>query len=386
MKYLKTFALLAILGAGIFVGISWKEKIAPRFNLKPEKKQASTDEQPLVSAPAILTNKNPATSNFAKALNNTEEAIINLFDATAPSVCYITTSNVRQDYWSRNIQEIPRGTGSGFVWDTDGNIVTNYHVIKGADRAQVTLADQTTWEATLVGVAPEKDLAVLKIKAPKSTLKPIKTGTSNHLRVGQFVMAIGNPFGLDQTLTTGVISALDREIESQTGTPIRGAIQTDAAINPGNSGGPLINSSGELIGVNTSIYSPSGASAGIGFSIPSGEVNWVIPELIKYGKIKRPSLGIELARSFRGINGAVIYHVYEGSNAEKVGLRPTTVDRYGRVYLGDVIVAVNETEIKSNDDLQLALESYKTGDNVKLTIIRSNEEKNINIQLAEPRQ
>ncbi len=385
MKYLKTIALLAILGAGIFIGLSWNNKIAPRLSLAPKTTATPKEETSKTSPSTVLTNEKPASPNFAKALNNTEEAIIDLFDATAPSVCYITTSNMRQDYWSRNIQEIPRGTGSGFVWNKDGNIVTNYHVIKGADRAQVTLADQTTWEASLVGVAPEKDLAVLKIEAPKKSLKPIHRGTSNHLRVGQFVMAIGNPFGLDQTLTTGVISALDREIQSQTGAPIRGAIQTDAAINPGNSGGPLVNSSGELIGVNTSIYSPSGASAGIGFSIPAGVINWVVPELIKYGKIKRPSLGVELARSFRGVHGAVIYHVYQGSNAEKAGLRPTTVDRYGRVYLGDVIVAVNDTEIKSNDELQLALENYKAGDTVKLTIIRANKEKTVEIKLAEPK-
>jgi len=382
MKYIKGIGLLLVLSIGVFLGLSWKEKIAPKFNIKPIKSSNTTKEEP---TPSVLTNKKPDAIAFAKTLNSTEEAIIELFDATAPSVCFITTSNVRRDYWTRNIQEIPRGTGSGFVWDKDGNIVTNYHVIKGADKAQVTLADQTTWEATLVGVAPEKDLAVLKITAPKKLLKPIDRGNSNHLRVGQFVMAIGNPFGLDQTLTTGVISALDREIQSQTGAPIRGAIQTDAAINPGNSGGPLISSSGKLIGVNTSIYSPSGASAGIGFSIPAEEVNWVIPELIKYGKIKRPSLGIELAKSFRSVNGAVVYHVYEGSNAEKAGIRPTLVDRYGRVYLGDVIVGLNQIDIKSNDDLQLALENYKAGDAVKLTIIRSNEEKVIEIQLEEPK-
>jgi len=382
MKYIKAIVLLLILGVGVFFGLSWKDKIAPKLNLRPSKSATSPEEAP---KPAVLTNSKPESNNFAKALNSTEEAVIELFENTAPSVCFITTSNVRRDYWTRNVQEIPRGTGSGFVWDQDGNIVTNYHVIKGADKAQVTLADQTTWEASLVGVAPEKDLAVLKIDAPKKILKPIKTGNSNQLRVGQFVMAIGNPFGLDQTLTTGVISALDREIQSQTGAPIRGAIQTDAAINPGNSGGPLVNSSGKLIGVNTSIYSPSGASAGIGFSIPASEVKWVIPELIKYGKIKRPSLGIELAKSFRGVNGAVVYHVYEGSNAEKAGIRPTMVDRYGRVYLGDVIVGVNNTEIKSNDDLQLALENYKVGDSVKLSIIRSNEEKTVEIMLEEPK-
>ena len=373
MKNLKIFGLLFFIIAAIYGGTF--------LTYKRDNAHSNRDNPPK----GILVNEKPTSSNFSKTLNSTEEAIIQLFETSAPSVCFITTANMRQDYWSRNIQEIPRGTGSGFVWDKNGHIVTNYHVIKGADRAQVTLSDQTTWEATLVGVAPEKDLAVLKIKAKKEDLHPIHRGNSNSLRVGQFVMAIGNPFGLDQTLTTGVISALDREIESQTGAPIRGVIQTDAAINPGNSGGPLLNSSGELIGVNTSIYSPSGASAGIGFSIPAGVVNWVVPELIKYGKIKRPSLGIELARAFKGINGAVVYHVYKDSNAEKVGIRPTMVDKYNRIYLGDVIVGLNGQEIKSNDELQLALEDFKVGDVIKLTVIRSNKEIVFDIELEEPK-
>lgn len=369
MKIVKTILGLLAIVTVLALGMSWKNRTEKKENTSP---------------PNPKPNNSISRAQSFNALSGTEEAIISLFDETAPSVCFITTSTLRQDYWTRNVQEIPRGTGSGFVWDKDGNIVTNYHVIKGADRAQVTLADQTTWDATLVGVAPEKDLAVLKIKAPTKQLYPIKTGHSNDLRVGQFVMAIGNPFGLDQTLTTGVISALDREIESQTGAPIRGAIQTDAAINPGNSGGPLVNSSGALIGVNTSIYSPSGASAGIGFSIPAGVVNWVVPELIKFGKIKRPSLGVQLARSFRGVQGAVVYHVYEGSNAEKAGIRPTSVDRYGRVFLGDVIVGINDVDIKSNNDVQLALEELKVGDKIQLSIIRSNREITLELELEEP--
>ncbi|MCZ6452167.1 MAG: trypsin-like peptidase domain-containing protein, partial [Deltaproteobacteria bacterium] len=210
-----------------------------------------------------------------------ESLTIALFRKASPSVVNITTLTVRRDVFTLNLLEIPEGTGSGFVWDNAGHIVTNYHVIQNADVAQVTLADQSTLKARRIGVAPDKDLAVLQIDVAKSRLRPIPIGSSNNLRVGQKVYAIGNPFGLDQTLTTGVISALGREIESVTRRPIRGVIQTDAAINPGNSGGPLLDSAGRLIGVNTQIFSPSGASVGIGFAIPVDTVNRVVPQLIR---------------------------------------------------------------------------------------------------------
>ncbi len=228
-------------------------------------------------------------------LGRGERDTIELFRRTAPSVTFITSIARRRDFFSLNVYEIPQGTGSGFVWDDAGHVVTNFHVIRGSSRAQVTLADQSTWDATLVGAAPEKDLAVLHIEAPEELLNPVQVGTSSDLQVGQRVFAIGNPFGLDHTLTTGVISALGREIDSQTDQPIRDVIQTDAAINPGNSGGPLLDSGGRLIGVNTAIVSPSGAYAGIGFAIPVDTVNWVVPELITRGRIERPTLGVELA-------------------------------------------------------------------------------------------
>ncbi len=202
-----------------------------------------------------------------------EKSTIALFRQASPSIVHITAVSVARDLFTLNLLQIPEGTGSGLVWDDTGNIVTNYHVIQNAGAAQVTLADQSTWKARLVGIAPDKDLAVLKIDAPKSRLRPIPIGTSKDLQVGQSAFAIGNPFGLDQTLTTGVVSALGREIESVTRRPIQGVIQTDAAVNPGNSGGPLLDSAGRLIGVNTAIYSPSGASVGIGFAIPVDTVN-----------------------------------------------------------------------------------------------------------------
>ncbi len=213
-----------------------------------------------------------------------EKTNIKIYKETRPSVVHITTLSVHSDEFRLNVQEVPEGTGSGFIWDTNGHIITNYHVIRGADAANVTLSDQTTYKARLVGGAPDKDIAVLRIDAPASKLRPIQIGSSGNLQVGQAVYAIGNPFGLDQTLTTGVVSALGREIDSvRKGVTIRDVIQTDAAINPGNSGGPLLDSAGLLIGVNTAIYSPSGSSAGIGFAIPVDEVNQVVPQLIRHG-------------------------------------------------------------------------------------------------------
>ena len=292
-------------------------------------------------------------------------------------MAFITTSNLRRDYWTRNITEIPRGTGSAFVWDKKGHVITNYHVIQGAHRAQVTLADQSTWDAEVVGTAPDKDLAVLKIKTPKKQLIPIPVGTSDDLLVGQSVYAIGNPFGLDQTLTTGIISALGREINSVSGLPIRDAIQTDAAINPGNSGGPLLNSSGKLIGVNTAIYSPSGAYAGIGFSIPVDVVSWVVPQLIEHGKLMRPTLGIELANQRAmhqlGEEGVLVLNVVENSAAQEAGIRPTTRNRYGEIDLGDIIKGVNGEKIKSQADLLLTLEKYQPGDKITVQVKRKQE-------------
>lgn len=313
-----------------------------------------------------------------RKLSPSEQATINLFEEAAPSVAFINTSNFRSNYWTRDITEIPRGSGSGFVWDKQGHIVTNYHVIENADKATVTLSDQSSWEADLVGVAREKDLAILKIKAPAQILFPIDVGVSRDLMVGQTVLAIGNPFGLDQTLTTGVISALGREITSKTGTPIRDVIQTDAAINPGNSGGPLLDTQGKLIGVNTAIYSPSGAYAGIGFSIPVDEVNWVVSDLIKYGSIRRPTLGVELFPqsnvSRAGLEGAVVYNVVPGGAADKAGMRPTRRSNRGDILLGDIIIGIDDQKVSNTGELSLALEKYKAGDTIRVHIIRGKKE------------
>ena len=306
-------------------------------------------------------------------LASDEQNIIDLFRLASPSVVYITSIELRRNLFSLNVYEIPKGTGSGFVWDDEGRIVTNYHVIEDASRVHITLSDGTDYKAVLVGAAPDKDLAVLQISAPKSSLHPILIGESKNLQVGQKVVAIGNPFGLDHTITAGIVSALNREIKAVTGQTIQGVIQTDAAINPGNSGGPLLDSAGRLIGVNTAIYSPVGVSAGIGFAVPVDEVNRVVPEIIKHGRLIRAGLGVTIANerlaSRLGIEGLLIINVQPGSAAEKAGLRGTT--RSGEdIFLGDIIESVNGVGISSYDNLRTELDRYGVGDEVTLKIRR----------------
>ena len=308
------------------------------------------------------------------ALNAEERTTIALFRQVSPSVVYITTLARQRDFFSLNIAEIPQGSGSGFIWDQEGHIITNFHVIQEASRAKVTLADHSVWDAQLVGVAPDHDLAVLYIKAPKNQLRPLAIGTSADLEVGQSVFAIGNPFGLDQTLTTGIISALGREINATTGRTIAGVIQTDAAINPGNSGGPLLDSAGRLIGVNTAIFSPSGSSSGIGFAVPVDTVNRIVPQLIRQGEITRAGLGVRIGddRVSRRLNlpGVLIIEVDKGSAAEAAGLRSTRVDAKGGVKLGDVIVAIDGERIETSNDLFNAMEKRAVGETVKVTVLR----------------
>jgi len=319
-------------------------------------------------------------------LTSAERDLTSLFEEASPSVVYITSVALRRDFFRSNVMEIPSGTGSGFVWDNRGNIVTNFHVIREADRAEVTLADGSAWEAKLVGYSREKDLAVLQIEAPRTQLTAIPIGTSSDLKVGQTVLAIGNPFGYDQTLTTGIVSALGREITSTDGVPIRNVIQTDAAINPGNSGGPLLDSAGRLVGVNTAIVSPSGGYAGVGFAIPVDTVNWVVPQLIAHGRIQRPSLGIGLAPDHvvrrSGIDGAVVTEVVAGSGADRAGIRPVTRDRRGRVVVGDVIVAIDGEPIHSRGELGLALEKFSEGDTVTVTVKREGSDKDLRVKLG----
>jgi S1-C subfamily serine protease len=320
-------------------------------------------------------------------LSDIEKTNIEIYKKTKPSVVHITSLSVQRDEWNLNVQEVPEGTGSGFIWDQGGHVVTNFHVIKDAEAAHVTLADHTTYQASLVGAAPDKDLAVLLIDAPKSKLAPINVGKSEDLQVGQMAYAIGNPFGLDLTLTTGVISAVGRQIQSVTKRTIKNVIQTDAAINPGNSGGPLLDSAGRLIGVNTAIYSPSGSNAGIGFAIPVDEVNRVVPQLIKKGKLERPGLGVQIledrsARELGVIKGAVVLNVFRGSPAEKAGLRPTRRRRSGPPRVGDIITAIDDKPVEKANDFFDILEKYKNGDTVTLTIVRGDEEVKVKTTLG----
>ncbi len=314
-----------------------------------------------------------------------EQATIDLFKGSNEAVVYITTLMVQRDVFSLNVMEIPRGAGSGFIWDDQGHIVTNFHVIEGASSAEVTLADHSKWPAKLIGVAPDKDIAVLKIDAPAAKLKAIPIGVSKDLQVGQFAFAIGDPFGLDQTLTTGIISALGREVQSPSGRPIQGVIQTDAAINPGNSGGPLLDSAGRLIGMNTAIFSPSGAYAGIGFAVPVDTVNRIVPQLIAYGKIARPGLGVNLAEDAVarrvGVDGVLLINIARGSAAAKAGLRGTRRDNDGNIVLGDVIVAIDGQPIHDNDDLYKLLDNHEPGDRVKVTYQRENRKQTIEVAL-----
>jgi S1-C subfamily serine protease len=318
-----------------------------------------------------------------------ERATIDLFQSASASVAYITTSTQQYDLWTRDVLEVPQGTGSGFVWDDLGHIVTNYHVVEGASSAEVTLGD-TAYDATTVGNAPDQDLAVLKIQAPRAKLVAIKVGTSADVQVGQKVFAIGNPFGLDHTLTTGIVSALGRTIQSVTHRPIDGVIQTDAAINPGNSGGPLLDSHGRLIGVNTAIYSPSGVSAGIGFAVPVDSVNRVVTELIAHGKVPRPRLGIGLDDRLSalvtrrlGIEGVLLRDVDRGSPAARAGLRGTQRARGGTLVLGDIVQEIDGKKVRTTDDLLGRLGNYRPGDTVTLTVYRDEATRKVRVMLEE---
>tara|TARA_Y100000766_G_scaffold73513_1_gene61964 strand:- start:3814 stop:4959 length:1146 start_codon:yes stop_codon:yes gene_type:complete len=329
----------------------------------------------------------PRTVTPRDDLGEGEKATIKLFEETSPSVVFITTINLRRDFFSTNIYKIPAGTGSGFIWDSAGHIVTNYHVIKGADEAKITLWDQSTWDAKLVGAEPDKDLAVLKIKAPDKRLKPIKIGESKNLLVGQNAYAIGNPFGFDQTLTTGIISALGREIESITRRPITGVIQTNAAINPGNSGGPLLDSANRLIGINTAIYSPTGSYAGIGFAVPVDTVNRIVPQLIEFGKVIKPGLGINIAPDSFVTNrlnttGVLILNTVPGGGAQKAGLKATTQSANGRISMGDIIKEIEGKTVIDSSDLFRILDSKVVGDKVKVTVERGGESKKTEVTLG----
>ncbi len=369
MKNFKTVLFIVVLVIFAFIYLSDNEE--NRFQ-KPEK-SFETEVQ------------NRVVAQLPSDLGADERATIEVFENVSSSVVYITGTTLRRDFFSFDVFEVPQGTGSGFIWDDQGHVVTNFHVIYRANTVHVVLQDKRSFEAEVVGTDPDHDIAVLKIDASSSSLRPIPVGSSEKLRVGQKALAIGNPFGLDYTLTTGVISALGRTIESISGRTIHGVIQTDAAINPGNSGGPLLDSYGRLIGINTAIASPSGAYAGVGFAVPVDLVNRYVPQLLKYGKIIRPGLGVTLIEASLtekwGVEGAVILNVSKGSSAEKSGLRGTKRNVWGQIQLGDIIVKVDSHEIGNRNDLLDALDQYRIGDVIRVEFYRDNKRKSTKLRL-----
>ncbi|WP_078083415.1 S1C family serine protease [Microbulbifer mangrovi] len=339
----------------------------------------------LMICPPLHALADSRTPQFA---TDDETNTMQVFNFASPSVVYVTNEAVVRDRWTLKLHTVPKGAGSGFIWDAQGHVVTNFHVIEEARKITITLQDRSEWPATLVGSAPEKDLAVLKINAPAELLKPLLPGQSAGLSVGRKVLAIGNPFGLDTTLTTGVVSALGREIEAAGNRTIRNVIQTDAAINPGNSGGPLLDSSGRLIGVNTAIYSPSGASVGIGFAIPVDTVKKIVPELIAHGRLVRPILGIESApdqwANRYDFKGVAVLRTAPGLPAERAGLRGVYRSNRGGWQLGDVIIGIDGLPISNYDDLMNVLENRRPGDKVKVDYLRDGEAYQTSLELAAP--
>ncbi|RPE72897.1 DegP2 peptidase [Tibeticola sediminis] len=343
---------------------------------------------PVVEAWLAPSGSGERTVTARGDLAEDEKATIELFEKSRDSVVYISTAQLVQDVWTRNIFAVPRGTGSGFIWDDAGHVVTNFHVIEGASEATVKLADGRDYKAALVGASPAHDIAVLRIGVGFKRPPPVPIGTSHDLKVGQKVFAIGNPFGLDWSLTTGIVSALDRSLPNERGgPPIEHLIQTDAAINPGNSGGPLLDSAGRLIGINTAIYSPSGASAGIGFAVPVDTVRRVVPQLIKTGKYIRPALGIEADEllnqrlaALTGVKGVYVLRVQPGSAAEKAGIVGAARGPEGLVP-GDVITALDGTPVDGLPKLLSLLDEHQVGDVVRLTLRRGEATREVQVAL-----
>ncbi len=330
----------------------------------------------------------PARSETPRgALAEYEKTAIDIFRRDSPSVVHINALvSAQRDGTRLDITQITKDTGSGFIWDKQGHVVTNYHVIQGADAAQVVLSDQSRWPGHLVGADPDQDIAVLSIDAPAAQLEPFELGDSKSLEVGQAVFAIGNPFGLDQSLTTGIVSALGRQMESVNGRTIHNVIQTDAAINPGSSGGPLLDSAGRLIGMNSSIVSPSGAFAGIGFAIPVDELQSVVTQLIRQGKVTRPSIGVTFGADqwsqYLGLPGVIVVAVAPGSPAEKAGVQAAQKTADGEFELGDVIVSLGGDATPTADRFLTALEKQHVGDKLSLALLHDGQQRTVQVVLS----
>ena len=334
----------------------------------------------------------------AAPLKDEEKSVVDLFTKSKSAVVFITNVAVRRDAFTLSLTEQPQGAGSGIIWDDEGHVVTNYHVIRNANELKVQFSLQNNrgpnskgkindvldaCDAVVVGFDDDKDIAVLKLMDEScytNKARALPIGSSSSLQVGQKVFAIGNPFGLDHTLTTGVVSGLSRQIQSgNTGRPIDGIIQTDAAINPGNSGGPLLNSSGQLIGLNTAIYSAYGTSSGVGFALPVDMVTGIVDQIIRFGRVTRPIIGVsfapdEIAEQL-GLGGVLVLDAREGGPAERAGIRSTKRDDSGRLLLGDVIVGIDDEKIEDSYDLYRALDTHVVGDSVKVSVFRDTDRK-----------
>ena len=373
--------------------VVWKPPFAPRSASRPARGAAGRTRRgrgvlALVVAAGIASAASAGTSHppIPGYVSGSERTTIEAFRSAADSVVFVTNERLQRGF-RLNIEKIPQDTGSGIIWDDQGHILTNFHVIQGGNAFSITFGDGLTVPANVVGYDPNKDLAVLKVDTDSSHLAPIRRGQSGNLVVGQKVLAIGNPFGLDRTLTVGVISALGREIVSVAGTTIEDVIQTDASINPGNSGGPLLDSSGAMIGVNTQIVSRSGQSAGIGFAVPVATVERIVPQLIRYGKVRRAGLGVSIlndayARQW-GIEGVILREVAPSSPAGRAGLRSIQVDAMGRVLSYDVVTAIDGRPVKNYDDLFQALDGRKPGEQVTVTFERGGKRYQTKVRLQE---
>ncbi len=341
-----------------------------------------------------LTNRTERVSQTLPAdvnsVSTSEAEAINVYKRVSPSVVAVANHGlVRSGFFGFQLYEVPQGAGSGFVWDKKGHIVSNYHVVHQASTLTVTFPDGSRYSATLVGIAPDYDLAVLRINAPADKLIPVAVAESRDLQVGQQVYAIGNPFGLDTTLSAGIVSALGRTITSMTDRKIYDVIQTDAAINPGNSGGPLLKACGHLIGVNTAILSPSGAYAGIGFAVPSDTVSRVVPQLIEKGRVTRAGLGVQFlpdhVTARAAIEGVAVYAVLDRTPAARAGLEGIGINRLGDLIFGDIITAVDGTPVRTIEALQAILDPRAPGDRVSLTVARAGKTRELAITLVEER-
>jgi S1-C subfamily serine protease len=340
------------------------------------------------SSPSVLAEETLQLNLSSPDTVSDEQNSIEVYKTLSPGVAFINTTSYTQDFWG-DVEE-GKGSGSGSVIDAQGHILTNYHVIEGAQKLTVSLGGDKTYQAKVIGGDPDTDLAVLKIDPPQTGLTIIPIGDSEKLVVGQKVLAIGNPFGLDRTLTTGIISGLQRPIRARNGRPIEGAIQTDASINPGNSGGPLLDKFGKMIGINSQILSPAGGSVGVGFAIPVSIAKRIIPELIKFGEVKRPKIGAsfysvaQLAEQGFKLpvgQGLLPYNLTAGGSAEKAGIKGLSRNDYGELVLGDILLSIDDVAMTDMDDLYRYFDKKQIGDTVQAKILRNGKEITVPIKL-----